>query len=180
MATKDLIRKRDRSHEGRGLVPTSGFDLLPQFQREMNKLFGDFFGDRNVPSLWSDGGDWRSFTPSVDIHDDGKVVRIEAELPGLDEKDIDLELNGRFLTLRGEKREEKDESEEGWHKVERRFGSFVRTIELPEGINYDEAKAEYRKGLLRVTLPRKEELRSERRKISLSSEDEVHEQKKAA
>lgn len=180
MAVKDLVRRNDARNRDRQVTQPAGFDLLPQFHREIDRLFGDFFGDWNAPSIWSGMAGLEAFTPNVDIHDDGKNVKVVAELPGIDEKDLDVELNGRYLTLRGEKREEKDETEQGWHKVERHFGSFERTVQLPEGINPDEVKADYRKGVLTVTLPRKAELQNERKKIMVESDHGSEQQKKAA
>jgi len=95
-----------------------------------------------------------------------------AELAGIDEKDLDLELTGDRLVIRGQKRDETDEKDkEGWHRVERRFGSFERIIGLPEGINVDQVKAEFKKGILSVTLPRRPEAHVESRKIPLETGD---------
>lgn len=188
MAVKDLVNKtkdsdiRERSpeqrgeHQESGLMPFGGSgEFLPRFHREIDRLFENFFGetarDWRMPSLWSGGiADWQTFSPNIDIHDNGREVSVTAELPGIDEKDLDVELTGDHLTIRGEKREESDEKDkEGWRRVERRFGSFERTIPMPQGIDPENVKADFSKGVLTVTLPRRAEAQSERRKIHVGN-----------
>ena len=167
------IAVRGRDDRDLALSPFGGFDLLSRFQREMNRLFDDFMSDLDrwprFPSLWSGEPMWQGFTPSVDVKDDGKEIRVIAELPGIDEKDLDVELTGDLLTIRGEKREEIDEDREGWRRIERRFGSFERTISLPEGIDTEKVKAHFKNGVLTVSLPRRPEAQVERRKITVET-----------
>ena len=81
---------------------------------------------------------------------------VTAELPGIDPKDIDISLEGNVLTLRGEKKEESEKKDKNYHRVERRYGSFVRSLTLPAEVNADKIEADYRNGLLEVTLPKSE------------------------
>ena len=124
--------------------------FLP-IQREMNRLFGDFLRDFGLDPF----GRVREFgfEPSVDVWEDDKNIHIKAELPGLDEKDIDVTLTPDALSIRGEKKEEKEEKENGyWHK-ETSYGSFQRSIALPEGINQEKVEAQFKNGVLNIEIP---------------------------
>jgi HSP20 family protein len=99
-----------------------------------------------------------SWTPAVDILEkDGNLV-LRAELPGINEKEIDLKLEGNLLTLRGEKKMEKDEEKDNYHRVERYHGLFSRSFRLPDTVDRDKIKAEYKNGVLTVTIPQKPEV----------------------
>jgi len=121
--------------------------------REMNRMFEDLARSFDLApwSSWERGG----FHPRTDVGEtDGEVI-VTAEMPGLEEKDFELTLTEDVLTLKGEKRHEHEEREKGEvHRVERSYGSFERTIQLPCEVLADKAKAEYRNGLLTVTLPK--------------------------
>jgi HSP20 family protein len=100
----------------------------------------------------------------VDVSETGKEVRITAELPGLDEKDVEVTVTNNMLTIKGEKEEEEGD----YYHSERSYGYFDRTIALPQGIDADNAKAKFKKGVLKVTIPKKPEAQSSRRKIELT------------
>src|SRR3981189_3126729 len=136
-------------------------DPFAQLQRRMDSVFEDFFG-RSPCDLWGDAAE--EFLPRVDVSETGKEVRITAELPGLDEKDVEVTVTDNLLTINGEK-----EAEEGdYYHSERSYGYFDRTIALPQGIDADNAKAKFKKGVLKVTIPKKPEAQSSRRKIELT------------
>jgi len=144
-------------------------------RREMDRLFDDFRA--GLPAGWpmrrAFDIDWPrehfatlwGETPSVDVSETDKAYEIEAELPGMDEKDIELSLSNGVLTIRGERKEEKEDKEK--HVSERRYGSFRRTFRLPDTVNEDKATAEFKKGVLRVTLPKKPEAQKPVRKIAI-------------
>ncbi len=149
------------------LVPRFGRNVLPirreeadpfrDFQRQMNRLFDDFFGDFPVMDRGREPG-WAAagFVPRVDISETDQEVRVSAELPGMDEKDITVELRNDMLTIRGEKKSEQDERGRNWHRREQIHGSFQRSLGLPAGVETEKAKAQFRKGVLTVTVPKRE------------------------
>jgi HSP20 family protein len=94
--------------------------------------------------------------PAVDVAENDKQVTVKVEVPGVDPKDIDVSLEGNYLTVRGEKKSEREEKGENFHRVERSFGSFSRTIELPQNIDSNEVTAENRNGVLAITIAKLE------------------------
>ncbi len=93
---------------------------------------------------------------------------VKAELPGIDPKDIDISLNEGVLTIKGEKKQEKEEKEEGYHLIERSYGSFTRSIRLPREIQNEKISASYKNGVLRITLPKTEEAKKKEVKIKVT------------
>lgn len=136
--------------------------VWPETTRFFEDFFNEFpFGD----SLAQTRDHW---SPAVDILEkDGNLV-LRAELPGIDEKEIDLKLEGNVLTLKGERKMEKDEKKPNYHRVESFYGSFSRSFSLPDTIDRDKIKAEYKNGVLSVTIPQKPEVRP--REIPVSVE----------
>lgn len=120
-------------------------------QREIDRLFDDF--TRGIPSF-QDFGNGSSLMPNVDVSETDKEIEITAELPGLEEKDVQINVADNLLTIRGEKKAEKEEKDKNYRLVERSYGSFERTLELPEGVNADAIKASLTKGVLKVTVPK--------------------------
>ena len=118
-------------------------------QREVDRLFESF--TRGLPSL---GGNGAALVPSMDVTETDKEIEITAELPGLEEKDVQINVSGNLLTIRGEKNAEKEQKDKNYRLVERSYGSFERTLELPEGVNADAIKADIAKGVLKVTVPK--------------------------
>ena len=143
--------------------PADG-DPFVALQRRMNSLFEDFFGDSSSSLLPSGHG---SFAPQMEVTETGKEVRITAELPGLDEKDIEVSVTGNMLTLSGEKKEEHEEEKGSYRQSERSYGYFERCVPLPKGIDADKAMAKFKNGVLKITLPKKAEAQSSPRKIQL-------------
>jgi HSP20 family protein len=120
---------------------------------DMDRFFGDF-----APA---------TFTPSVDLVDEGTHIRVSAELPGLDKDDLELSVHEGALTLRGEKKHEQTKDEEGCYRTERFFGSFRRTIPLPMDVDLEKAEAKFEKGVLTVRFP-KLEAAAPQRKITVT------------
>ena len=122
-------------------------------QREIDRLFDDF--TRGFPSLGTFTGDGMSkMLPTMDVSETDKEIEITAELPGLEEKDVQVNLADNILTIRGEKKAEKEQKDKNYHLVERSYGSFERSLELPEGVNADAIKANIDKGVLKVVVPK--------------------------
>lgn len=158
------------------LRPWHSFDTL---RREMDRLFEDL--DRGLwPAAFRRSlfafepfgrHDFASATkPAVDIVEKEKAYEMTAELPGLDEKEIEVKLSNGGVTIKGAKNEEKEEKEEkneNYHLHERRFGSFERYFSMPEGVDLDKIEARFNKGILTVTLPKKPEAQKPEKKIEI-------------
>jgi len=125
-----------------------------------NDRLGSFLG-RN----WDGPLSTTAWNPSVDIFENDNEVVFKAELPGLNAKDIDVKLENNILTLKGERRFEKETKEENYHRIEREYGTFSRSFALPTAVNGEKVTAEYKDGVLKVTLPKKEEIKSKPIKI---------------
>jgi HSP20 family protein len=121
-------------------------------QREIDRLFEDF--GRGFPSFAAVRGDGAALMPSMDVAETDKEIEITAELPGLEEKDVQINVADNLLTIRGEKKNEKEQKDKNYRLVERSYGSFERTLELPEGVKADDIKATIAKGVLKVTVPK--------------------------
>ena len=111
----------------------------------------------------------RSFTPRVDISESDKEFQVTAELPGMDEKNLDISLANSVLTLKGEKKEEKEDKRKDYYRMERSYGMFSRTIPLPEGVDLEKVEASFREGVLTVTLPKMVEAQKERKRIPIKA-----------
>ncbi|HEU5047301.1 MAG TPA: Hsp20/alpha crystallin family protein [Rickettsiales bacterium] len=137
---------------------TSGIDLTSPvlaLQQEVNKAFAKFFGD-TLPSLWHSSERMFNISPAIDVAETEKEIRITAELPGIDAKHVQVSLTDNSITIRGEKTEEKKEEKPGYSRRERSYGSFQRTLSLPDYINSDQAEASIDRGVLVVTVAKKE------------------------
>ncbi|TVR99975.1 MAG: Hsp20/alpha crystallin family protein [Rhodospirillales bacterium] len=166
----------------RDLIPWSrGRDLAPgregvehplvAFQREMDRLFEDFW--REVPGFARTGG---AVAPRMDVSEDEKEIVIKAELPGLEEKDVEILLSDNMLTIRGEKRAEHEESERGYTYRERSFGSFRRAIPLDADVLEDKVDASFKNGVLTVVLPKSPQAQAKTRKIAIKAGEAKAEQ----
>src|ERR1051325_5682575 len=135
-------------------------DPFSQLQRRINGMFDDFLG-----RPLSDSGN--GFWPQIDVTETAKEIKIIAELPGLDEKDVDVSVLDNMLAIKGEKTQEKEKEEHDAYYSERSFGSFERTIALPQGVDTEKVNARFKKGVLSITIPKKPEAQTNRRKIEL-------------
>ncbi|HGJ64462.1 TPA: Hsp20/alpha crystallin family protein [bacterium] len=137
---------------------------LSNIREEMNRLFDDFFTvlpERRRELL---EGEW---LPSIDVAETDDNIVVKAELPGVNQNDVNITIVNDVLTLKGEKKEEKEIKKENYHRVERSYGSFQRTISLPTGVKADQAKANYKDGILTVTIPKTEEAKPKSIKINV-------------
>lgn len=139
---------------------------LMDLHRQMTELFEDFW--RNVNGELAPLGP-QGLQPSVDVSEDDKAVTVRADLPGMAEKDVDVSLSEGILTIRGEHTEERDEEKSDYHVRERRYGRFHRRIPVGRGIDEDNVKAEFKNGVLTVTLPKTEDAKEDTKKIPISS-----------
>ena len=122
-------------------------------QREIDRLFDDF--TRGWPTMgWPTAGRTAELMPSMDVAETDKEIEITAELPGLEEKDVQVNVADNVLTIKGEKKSEKEQKDKNYRMFERSYGSFSRTLELPAGINPDNIKASLSNGVLKVTVPK--------------------------
>jgi HSP20 family protein len=138
-------------------------------QREMNRLFDDFSRGFDV-APFSAVGRFGTFMPSVDVKEDDREITVKAELPGMDEKDIEVLLADNVLTVKGEKKEETEEKEKDYYHMERSYGSFKRVIPLPAGIDAKNISADFKNGVLTVRLPKTEEAAVKGQKIPVKAE----------
>lgn len=139
-----LERPRRRSS---AVTPFRGlFDI----QDEVNRLFNDFFGSSDLP----EGVD---FVPGIDVSETKNEIRVKVDLPGLTEKDVEVNLSGDVLSIKGERKEETEEKDENYYRKERMYGSFLRQIQIPKKIKADQVKAKFKNGVLHVILPKAEE-----------------------
>ncbi|MBX3028278.1 Hsp20/alpha crystallin family protein [bacterium] len=123
-------------------------DPFAALRREMNELFEGFF-----PSSGDNGG-VGEFMPRIDVKETDGEVRVSAELPGIDEKEVEISVDGDLLTIKGEKKEEKEEKGEEYYRLERSYGSFRRSVTLPCPVDVDKATASAAKGVFTVVLPK--------------------------
>lgn len=143
------------------------FTLIRQ---EMNRLFDDFFRGFDAAPFGAMRERLRTFSPSLDVKEDDKAITVKAELPGMDEKDIEVLLTENTLTLKGEKKEDKEEKGENYYHMERTYGSFHRVIPLTVDIDAKKVKAAFKNGVLVVTLPKTEGAKVKGKKIPVSVE----------
>lgn len=146
------------------IVKYDPFRELRGLQDEVNRLFSLSFPRSSnqediVRGAWS---------PSVDIFEGKDEIVLEAELPGMKIEEVDVSIENNTITIRGERRFEKTDESDNYHRVERSYGTFTRSFTLPRNVSSDEAKADYQNGILRVTLPKKEEAKT--RKIEIKGE----------
>jgi len=140
-------------------------DPFLALRREMDDLFERFFGSRELTPLWPSEG----FSPAVDVTETEKEIRVTAELPGIEENDIDLSLTDDNLTIKGEKKTQREEKSEGGYYSECSYGTFQRTIALPCEVDSGKARAAYKKGVLTITLPKAASAAKKAKKITVSA-----------
>ena len=141
---------------------------LSSLQSEMNRLFNTFF-DTPTTTGGGNGGAVRRWIPSMDLVETEEHFVLRADLPGLSEEDVSIELEDNVLTVSGERRAEHEEKKEGFYRVERSFGQFRRSLTLPEGVDADKIAATFDKGVLEVRIPKPEERKP--RKVAIQVGD---------
>lgn len=154
------------------LVPWRRRDLEPASEwsavdlwREMDNLFDRFLGDMR----WPDNFSTRQFVPALDVSETDDEFVVNAELPGIDPKEVDINLTGNLLTIKGEKKSEKEERGDGFHRMERSYGSFSRSLQLPCEVQEDKIEAHYKNGVLDLRLPKVESAKRRSVKIEVKA-----------
>jgi HSP20 family protein len=142
------------------LAPFREFERM---RRDMDRLWDSFFED-GLTKTGEEGGGW---LPSLDVSETKNDLVVKAEVPGIDAKDIDVSLSDGVLTIKGEKRQEKEEKEADYHLVERSYGAFARSIQLPKEVKDDKISASYKDGILMIALPKSEEAKKKEIKIKV-------------
>ena len=160
------------------LAPVPEWQPFEALRREVDRLFDSFGGGFwpspfrrsafDIEPFWRRESTW-SAAPAVDIAESEKAYEITADLPGMDEKNIDVKLIDGTLTIRGEKQEEKEEKTKDYHLSERSFGSFQRAFQVPSGVDTDKIDAKFSKGVLTVILPKSTEAQKAEKKITVKS-----------
>jgi len=141
-------------------------DLFAQLHREMNQLFDDVWRGFDVPDAGAAG---HRLQPKIDVAETDKEIEVTVELPGLDEKDVEVTLADGVLTLKGEKKSERKEEGKGFYLSERSYGSFQRSVALPESVDADKVSAAFNKGVLTVKAPKLPEVQSNVKKIAIKT-----------
>jgi HSP20 family protein len=145
------------------------FREFSTLQDRMNRLFRESFNDAGKDESLTTS----SFAPAVDVYEDEHKVTLKIEVPGIDEKDIDVRVENNTLTVHGERKIEKEEKEENYRRVERQYGSFTRTFTLPQTVDTENVSATYDKGVLKITLPKKAEAKPKQIKVNIGSEKQI-------
>ena len=143
----------------RELAPFREFERM---RREMDRLWDSFFERR--PARTEEESE---FLPALDLAETDNELVVKCEVPGLEPKDIDISISDGMLTIKGEKKQEREEKEEDYHLVERSYGSFMRSIMLPTEVKQDKINASYKNGVLKVILPKSEEAKKKEVKIKV-------------
>jgi HSP20 family protein len=130
-------------------------------QNRMNTLFGNLNTETESPLTAA------SFVPAVDVYEDDKKVVLKLEVPGIEEKDLDVRVEDHTLTVKGERKFEQEEKEENFHRIERRFGSFYRAFTLPSTVDTETVDAKYEAGVLKLELKKKPEAQPKRIKVNV-------------
>ncbi|AGF77152.1 molecular chaperone (small heat shock protein) [Desulfocapsa sulfexigens DSM 10523] len=159
MAKKNELAKKEEKR------PVSFFD-------EMTKLFERFpshpFSMMTHPTMWSGGpfSKMADISPSVDIFEEDDTIVVKADIPGISKEDLNVSINDSILTLSGEKKQEEKIEKKNYHRVERSYGSFSRSFQLPGAVNSDQVKASFKKGVLEIRIPKTGD--NKRKKISIT------------
>jgi HSP20 family protein len=159
-------------------APTGVPDTWRSFRTEMDRLFDRFAGGWGVPSLRRMFDTEPAFryestfsvpSPAVDITEDDAGYKVTAELPGMTEKEIEVVLSDGMLTLKGEKKQEKEQKEKNFYLSERSYGSFQRSFTLPEGVDRDKIAADFAKGVLTISMPKTAKAKEAEKKIEVKA-----------
>ncbi len=144
----------------RELAPFREFERM---RREMDRLWDSFF-EGGLRRKAEEGREW---FPSLDVAETKNELVVKCEVPGMDPKDIDISLSDGMLTIKDEKKQEREEKEADYHLVERSYGSFSRSVQLPKEVQGDKINASYKNGILKITLPKSEEAKKKEVKIKV-------------
>src|SRR6266849_3838002 len=139
---------------------------LNTLQERVNRLFHESFSNEGRDESLATS----SFAPAVDVYEDEHNITLKIEVPGIDEKDIDVRIENNTLTVHGERKFEKEEKEENFRRVERQYGSFTRSFTLPSSVDPGQVSAHYDKGVLKINLAKKAEAKPKQIKVNVGGE----------
>jgi HSP20 family protein len=177
MANKVEVSKAEKGKKTQPAAPDFASHPLQALRAQMDHLFDEFANEWRLPaltrnfwdlepqhtSLWSRG----AVDVRFEVTESDNAIEMSAELPGIDEKDVELTLSDGVLTIKGEKKAEKETKEKDYYLSERRYGSFVRSLRLPDSIDESKIKANFDKGVLTVTLPKRADAKKKKKKITI-------------
>jgi HSP20 family protein len=146
--------------------PFREFSTMQDRINRMNRLFRESYSPEGPEEALTT----TNFAPPVDIYEDEHNITLKMEAPGIDEKDIDVRVEGNTLTVHGERKLEKDEKEENYRRIERQYGSFTRSFTLPSSVDAGQVSAQWDKGVLKINLAKKVEAKPKQIKITVGSE----------
>ncbi|PIR00881.1 MAG: heat-shock protein Hsp20 [Nitrospinae bacterium CG11_big_fil_rev_8_21_14_0_20_45_15] len=169
MNVRELIPwNRDKEN---GVFKSDSNHPIVTLQKEMNRMFENFsksFFD--FPAMQNDMGLTQLISPKIDVVETEKEIKVTVELPGMEEKDINVNFAGDMLVIKGEKKSEKEEKKEDYCFTERSYGSFHRSIPISTAVDRDKVDAKLKNGVLKVTLPKTAEAQKETKKIKINCE----------
>ena len=146
--------------------PFREFSTMQDRMNRMNRLFRESYNPEGPEEALTT----TNFAPPVDIYEDEHNITLKLEVPGIDEKDIDVRVEGNTLTVHGERKIEKEEKEENFRRIERQYGSFTRSFTLPSSVDLGQVSAHYDKGVLKINLAKKAEAKPKQIKVNVGNE----------
>ncbi|HEX9786592.1 MAG TPA: Hsp20/alpha crystallin family protein [Candidatus Binatia bacterium] len=156
--------------ETKAVAPRRSIMDLGRWERDMDRMMEDFFGRRARPwwpERWFGADQFDIRTPVVDVFEEKDDIVVKAEIPGMDKDNIEVNLTDHTLTIKGEKKKAEEVKEENYYRSERRYGSFVRTLDLSREVQADKVKAKFKDGVLEVRMPKTEEAKAKEIKVQV-------------
>ena len=151
----------------KSLIRWQPFQELNSLQRQMNRMFDNFFGrSTSLMPFQENLSDWE-FGPPVDIYEDDQRLAFKVEVPGIDEKDIKVEVENNVLSVHGERKLERDVKEENFRRMERHYGAFSRSFTLPTTVDPEKIEANYSHGVLAIQMPKRAEAKAKQIKVNV-------------
>lgn len=163
-------KEREREKETRTPIPWRPFSGMARWEREMERMFDDFFGRRLRPlwgERWWPGRTMDVSVPAIDLYEDKDEIVAKVDLPGLEKDDIQVNISGNVLTIKGEKKKEEEIRNENYYCSERSYGSFMRSVDLPQEAHTEKARASFKNGVLEIRLPKTEEAKRKETKVKV-------------
>lgn len=145
------------------------FPTLFPLRREIDRLFDDFVKGMDLQTWPAVEEESTAFMPKLDVRETEKDIVVTAELPGVNERDVEVTLSDDILSIRGEKKEEKEEKLKGYYRMERSYGSFHRSIRLPQEIETDKVQAVFKNGVITITMPKDKAAQKQAKQIQVKS-----------
>jgi len=178
MAKKVAVKKTGKTKAPSPVPARGAAHPFLALREQMDRLFDDFISDWRMPSISRGMAEWEPFRSTLlgkgpvdvrfDVSETVDAIELTAELPGIDEKDVELTLSDGVLTVKGEKKAETEKKEKDYYLSERRYGRFLRSMRVPDSVDEGKIKATFEKGVLKVEMPKRAEAKAKKKKIALS------------